>query len=76
MKTTRENLKELGFMIVDSPIFYWNGNCITKDETAPIKQIGTMSLKNQSFKDIVEKNIDKKLVIYSINENEIRLAIL
>jgi hypothetical protein len=76
MKTTKENLKELGFITVDSPIFYWNGNCVTKDETAPVKQVGTMSLKNQTFKDIIDNNKDKKIVIYEIFDDEIRLAIL
>jgi len=76
MKNFKKLLKQLGFQTTDLPIFYWNGNCVTNDPTAPVKVVGSMVFKNQSFKDVIEKHKDKKIVIYSIDENGMRLAIL
>ena len=63
-------LKELGhdnIQVTDTPVFYWNENCVTKDETAPVKQVSTYRLNQKSF---------KKIVIFNINDEEARLAIL
>lgn len=79
MESMNNLLSELGFdniKVVSGPCFYWNGNCPTIDETAQFMQTGTMSLKNQTFKDILEKNKDKKIMVYKLNKDAARLAIL
>jgi hypothetical protein len=78
-------LKNLGYtnLIVSStPTFYWNGNTVTDDETAQIKQIETFRFNEKfSFSDFLEKNKNKKIVFFSsgnlINEkNEIRATVI
>lgn len=78
-----ELLKNLGHQnisVVEKPIFYWNGNAVTDDETAPVKQVSSFRLsENFSFLDFLRTHDNKKIVLIGtpdgklVNEkNEIR----
>ena len=78
-----ELLKNLGHQnisVVEKPIFYWNGNAVTDDETAPVKQVGSFRLSEKfGFSDFLTTHADKKIVLIGytdgklVNENnEIR----
>ena len=78
-----ELLKNLGHQnisVVEKPIFYWNGNIVADDETAPVKQVSTFRLNEKFvFSDFLSTHVDKKIVLIGttggklVNENnEIR----
>ena len=78
-----ELLKNLGHQnisVVEKPIFYWNGNTVTDDETAPVKQVSSFRLSEKfGFSDFLTTHSDKKIVLIGytdgklVNENnEIR----
>jgi hypothetical protein len=79
------NLGHKNLLVTPLPIFYWNGNTVTDDETAQIYQVGTLRFsKDFTFSDFLEKNKDKKIVFFSNfsdgrllnNKNEIRVAVI
>lgn len=85
-KMVNELLKKLGHQnisVVEKPIFYWNGNEVTNDETAPIKKVSVFKLsENFDFLDFLKTHADKKIVFFGtpdgklVNENnEIRAFI-
>jgi hypothetical protein len=83
VKAMNELLISLGhnnIMVTELPIFKWNGNTVTNDETAQTKVVE--SYNNVNFNDFLEKNKENKIVIYLpqeghfINNNVIRVAIL
>ena len=78
-----ELLKNLGHQnisVVEKPNFYWNGNAVTDDETAPVKQVSSFRLSEKfGFSDFLTTHADKKIVLIGytdgklVNENnEIR----
>jgi hypothetical protein len=86
-KSINELLKILGhenLSFTTKPVFFWNGNCITDDETAQIKQVSTYKLNDGlGFNGFLNRNKGKKIVICPhpggmiINEvNFIRCAVL
>jgi hypothetical protein len=81
-----ELLKKLGHQnisVVEKPIFYWNGNAVTDDETAPLKMIESFRLSEKfGFLDFLAAHVDKKIVLMGwtdgklVNEdNEIRVFV-
>lgn len=59
-------LKRIGYenvIVTPTPIFLWNGNTITDDETAQPKQIGMVEIPNNDLLKFIDKNKDKKIVI-------------
>jgi hypothetical protein len=76
------NLGHKNLLVTPLPMFFWNGNTVTDDETAQIKQVLTLQLSEKfSFSDFLEKNKDKKIIFFSngnlIDENNrIRVAII
>ena len=78
-----ELLKNLGHQnisVVEKPNFYWNGNSVTDDETAPMKQVSSFRLSEKfGVSDFLTTHADKKIVLIGytdgklVNENnEIR----
>ena len=69
-----ELLKNLGHQnisVVETPIFYWNGNAVTDDETAPVKQVGTFRLSEKfGFSDFLTTHADKKIVLISYTDGK------
>lgn len=85
-KMVNELLRNLGhqnIQVVEKPIFYWEGNRVTSDDTHPIKQVSRFVLSDEfSFSDFLTRYADKKIVISSqpdgglVNsDNEIRVFI-
>ncbi len=81
-----ELLKKLGHQnisVVEKPIFYWDGNEVTDDDTFPIKQVQSFVLNEKfKFSDFLTKYSDKKIVLIGhpngklVNDNnEIRVFI-
>ena len=81
-----ELLKNLGHQnisVVEKPIFYWDGNEVTDDDTFPIKQVQSFLLSEKmEFSDFLTKYSDKKIVFIGypngklVNEkNQIRAFI-
>jgi hypothetical protein len=77
-----EKLGHKNISISETPIFHWNGNCVTSDESAPVKQVGSLSLNNIDFMDFIKSNDNNKIVFVGypdgklINDkNEIRVFI-
>lgn len=71
-------LKDLGYqiMITDKPLFNWNGNTITSDNTAPVKMVSTFNLNEKfGFLDFLSKYSDKKIVLFDYSEDEVRAFI-
>ncbi len=70
-----ELLKNLGHQnisVVEKPIFYWNGNAVTDDETAPVKQVSSFRLsENFSFLDILRTYDNKKIVLIGNSRRQI-----
>lgn len=62
-------LKKLGYgniLVTDKPVFYWNGNNITYDETSPVKRVSDLKLNEKlNFLDFLKNNSDKKIVLMS-----------
>ncbi len=86
-KMVNELLRNLGHSnieVVENPSFYWNGNTVTSDTTAPVKNVATLKLHGESgFSDFLERHSDKKIVFapqYSggliSEDNSIRVCIL
>ena len=78
-----ELLKNLGHQnisVAEKPSFYWNGNAVTDDETAPVKLVSSFRLSEKfGFSDFLTTYADKKIVLIGyadgklVNENnEIR----
>lgn len=81
-----ELLKKLGhenISVVEKPIFYWNGNSVTDDETAPVKQVSSFILNEKlNFSNFFKNNFGKKIVLVPTpdgklvsDDNEIRVFI-
>jgi hypothetical protein len=70
-----ELLKNLGHQnisVVENTIFYWNGNAVTNDETAPIKKVGTFRLSEKfGFSDFLTTHSDKKIVLIETPEGKL-----
>ena len=59
-----EKLGHKNISVVEKPIFHWNGNVVTDDETAPVKEVCSFKLhKNFTFSDFLRKYSDKKIVL-------------
>jgi len=58
-------------IISDKPIFHWNGNTVTDDETAQIKQVATYKLPNGGLIEFLSKNKNNKVVICPFPEGMI-----
>jgi hypothetical protein len=70
-----ELLKNLGHQnisVVEKPIFYWNGNVVTDDETAPVKQVSSFRLSEKfGFSDFLTTHSDKKIVLLGTAEGKL-----
>jgi hypothetical protein len=76
-----ELLKKLGHQnisVVEKPVFCWNGNAVTDDETAPVKAVESFKLSQKfGFSDFLAAHVDKKIVLMSwpdgklVNENNV-----
>ena len=85
MNSINDLLTILGYnniSVVNKPIFYWNGNCVTDDETAQVKRVGDYYLNKESLLDLIKINKDNKMVILANNDkiidknNKIRFCVL
>lgn len=70
-----ELLKNLGHQnisVVEKPIFYWNGNAATDDETAPVKQVSSFRLSEKfGVSDFLTTHNGKKIVLIGTSEGEL-----
>ena len=70
-----ELLKNLGHQnisVVEKPIFYWNGNAVTDDKTAPVKHVSSFRLSEKfGFSDFLTTHADKKIVLIGTPEGKL-----
>jgi len=70
-----ELLKNLGYQnisVVEKPIFHWNGNAVTDDETAPMKQVLIFRLNEKfGFSGFLTTHSDKKIVLMGTPEGKL-----
>lgn len=70
-----ELLKNLGHQnisVVEKPNFHWNGNAVTDDETAPVKQVSSFRLSEKfGFSDFLTTHSDKKIVLIGTPEGKL-----
>jgi hypothetical protein len=66
IKMTNELLNVLGrgnIKVTDRPVYHWNGNTITDDETAPMMQIETYRLReDETVLDFIESKPNNKII--------------
>lgn len=70
-----ELLKNLGHQnisVVEKQVFYWNGNAVTDDETAPMKQVSSFRLSEKfGFSDFLTTHADKKIVFIGYTDGKL-----